>query len=509
MVLTNKNNINKPKESDIITSANSYKDCASNNIANFISPTSIITTDSHAKHITISEESNTNKNDINNKTIPKIENEFDRSIATETPYYYQVATPRSPHEFTFLDKLSNNEEQETFDAEQHAKFLIAKREIMNNIHLYMLLRYKDCHRLEQDILHCNQEINLLKKLYSVDINDLITSSQRRTCTNINTNTNKKPNSTTFHKAAAKKATKCIHKPKKDHKKKQTTTIMNSGVIGKTSDGVTVFKRVDGILIILKCETCGKEGFTSAQGIVNHCRLKHSKLYSSQPLAILNNQKILPIQSMKILDKFNELNLDPQKNFLPFVAVTLLPLNATDSSEVLDSKLELVNKEDSNNSGTCVISADTSNASTISTTGSDEVPNIDTTNRGAKGILLGHLKEKFPDSTSLIKDTVEYIKDYENDAKNTIELEKTAANVTTDINVGSGKFEHRKSDGESVTIDPDTKNTGHISDSSNNERKDRYGDSALHNLRKRRRCLHYNLRSNIPYRSKRWDDYELS
>ena len=64
--------------------------------------------------------------------------------------------------------------------------------------------------------------------------------------------------------------------------------------------------------------CDRSGFTSAQGIVNHTRLKHSKLYSSQPLAVLNNQKLLPNdkQDPEILSKFKKLNLDPNKDYLP-------------------------------------------------------------------------------------------------------------------------------------------------------------------------------------------------
>lgn len=106
----------------------------------------------------------------------------------------------------------------------------------------------------------------------------------------------------------------------NHRRNYSSTCLtsNSGVIGKTEDNEPIFRRYDGILIIITCSKCDRSGFTSAQGIVNHTRLKHSKLYSSQPLAVLNNQKLLPDdkQDPKILSSFKELGLDPNKDYLP-------------------------------------------------------------------------------------------------------------------------------------------------------------------------------------------------
>ncbi|CAI4051252.1 Ahc1p SKDI_15G1780 [Saccharomyces kudriavzevii IFO 1802] len=106
----------------------------------------------------------------------------------------------------------------------------------------------------------------------------------------------------------------------NHRRNYSSTCLtsNSGIIGKTEDNEPIFRRYDGILIIITCSKCDRSGFTSAQGIVNHTRLKHSKLYSSQPLAVLNNQKLLPDdkQDPKILSKFEKLSLDPSKDYLP-------------------------------------------------------------------------------------------------------------------------------------------------------------------------------------------------
>lgn len=105
-----------------------------------------------------------------------------------------------------------------------------------------------------------------------------------------------------------------------HRRNYSSTCLtsNSGVVGKTENNEAIFRRYDGILIVITCSHCGRSGFTSAQGIVNHARLKHSKTYSSQPLAVLNNQILLPVtrQDPEVLDKFKSLEKDPQSEYLP-------------------------------------------------------------------------------------------------------------------------------------------------------------------------------------------------
>lgn len=123
----------------------------------------------------------------------------------------------------------------------------------------------------------------------------------------------------------------------NHRRNYSSTCLtsNSGIVGKTEDNEPIFRRYDGILVIITCSKCDRSGFTSAQGIVNHTRLKHSKLYSSQPLAVLNNQKLLPNdkQDREILSKFEKLNLDPNKDYLPSdIAIPKLqsPINPTEN-----------------------------------------------------------------------------------------------------------------------------------------------------------------------------------
>ena len=94
---------------------------------------------------------------------------------------------------------------------------------------------------------------------------------------------------------------------------------NSGVIGQTEKNQPIFRRYDGILVVITCSFCQRDNFTSAQGMVNHTRLKHHKTYSSQPLTILFNQVLLPDekQDPEVLKKFESLKLDPHKEYLPY------------------------------------------------------------------------------------------------------------------------------------------------------------------------------------------------
>lgn len=105
-----------------------------------------------------------------------------------------------------------------------------------------------------------------------------------------------------------------------HRRNYSSTCLtsNSGIVGHTDDNKAIFRRYDGILVVITCKFCGRSGFTSAQGIVNHVRLKHGKSYNSQPITVLKNQELLPKekQDATILSKFEKLGLDPQNDYLP-------------------------------------------------------------------------------------------------------------------------------------------------------------------------------------------------
>lgn len=119
-----------------------------------------------------------------------------------------------------------------------------------------------------------------------------------------------------------------------HRRNYSSTCLtsNSGVVGKNEDNEAIFRRYDGILIIIKCSFCPRSGFTSAQGIVNHTRLKHGKTYSSQPLAVLHNQKLIEEkkQDPQVLEKFKELGKDPYKEYLP--SEVAIPCSAPKSNQ---------------------------------------------------------------------------------------------------------------------------------------------------------------------------------
>ena len=81
---------------------------------------------------------------------------------------------------------------------------------------------------------------------------------------------------------------------------------------------TVFKRYDGILVLLTCSICGRQGFIAPQGIAIHLRTKHHKTYPNQKMAVLMNQWLLPdhLQDKEILTKFKCLNIDPKVTYFP-------------------------------------------------------------------------------------------------------------------------------------------------------------------------------------------------
>lgn len=80
----------------------------------------------------------------------------------------------------------------------------------------------------------------------------------------------------------------------------------------------VFKRHDGILVLLTCSICGRQGFIAPQGIAVHVRTKHHKTYSNQKMAVLMNQRLLPddLQDKEVLLKFKDLNIDPNVTYFP-------------------------------------------------------------------------------------------------------------------------------------------------------------------------------------------------
>ncbi|QLQ78373.1 hypothetical protein HG537_0A06200 [Torulaspora globosa] len=343
---------------------------------------------------------------------------------TTSSGYYQVATPKSPHELILDDmalaghgSLHNRGEDgcgssvlgrlagESEETER-LKYETAKSEILEKLHLQTLISHKETQRIEREIKRVDAQMKLLETLH--DDKELLSkieehherlnnkvkrqmsgadaiassagyvadSSSMSSFANYSMNSPLSAGSTmpTHHYHTRSKSsgnvaevphlrpansaiidlrlagTKSIPSmisfdPNPDvhvfrpnqmnlhHRRNYSSTCLtsNSGVVGKTENNEAIFRRYDGILVVINCSFCTRSGFTSAQGIVNHVRLKHGKTYSSQPLAVLNNQKLLEDskQDPKVLEKFKEMGMDPLKEYLP--SEIAIPFSASKAS----------------------------------------------------------------------------------------------------------------------------------------------------------------------------------
>lgn len=338
--------------------------------------------------------------------------------ATHPPSsYYQVATPKSPHELMFAEEDSDSRHGgkdgmhrdssvvgsgddddahhvsgmrkplgESEEVEK-IKYEMAKAEILDKLHLHTLIGNKDVQTIQREVYRIDAQVKLLQTLHDDEklldkieaFHDREAEHRRRKAmhasssgyyadyssrsvlpsdTSSNLPLSASSNTPVHHYHTRSKShgnlseaphlrpaspslmnirvsgAKSIPPVSDDgqpfranqmnlhHRRNYSSTCLtsNSGVVGKTEQNEAIFKRYDGILIVITCAHCGRSGFTSAQGIVNHARLKHSKTYSSQPLAVLNNQVLLPTdkQDPEVLQKFNEMEKDPQKEYLPSV-----------------------------------------------------------------------------------------------------------------------------------------------------------------------------------------------
>lgn len=332
--------------------------------------------------------------------------------------YYQVATPKSPHELTFADEeidaddgeddgmhgrsslsvsgrsddgphgadvvKSSGESEEV----EKLKYEMAKAEILDKLHLHTLIGNKEVQCIQREVCRVDAQMKLLQTLhgdeklldkieayherenenrkrqmmnvdssgYSADYSSgsiLPSASSGNVPLSASSNTPvhhyhtrskshgnlsdaaahlrpTNPSSMNIRVAESKITTTGredgqTFRPNQmnlHHRRNYSSTCLtsNSGVVGKTEQNEAIFRRYDGILIIITCTHCHRSGFTSAQGIVNHARLKHNKTYSSQPLAVLNNQVLLPAekQDPAVLEKFKKLEMDPKREYLPSV-----------------------------------------------------------------------------------------------------------------------------------------------------------------------------------------------
>ncbi|SCV03478.1 LAME_0H10748g1_1 [Lachancea meyersii CBS 8951] len=336
-----------------------------------------------------------------------------------SPSYYQVATPKSPHELSLMDEAeethtgpSHHHEHSESEESERLKYETAKREILENLNLHIMLNNNDHTDLVSELgrveaqmrvlEHMHRDPQLLKhveqhqeQLYarhreqflrrkekeasraSLDGLDPLDSAlsggdgsggsgggghngffyhtRSKSAHNLNFAhecgtsavqaqsrlrpvSNKSEGSrlpdgkgprTQDHTMASNA---CSSGSELDpvrssllnqHQKRNYSSsclTSKSGIVGSNEKNEPIFKRPDGILVIIACSFCERSGFTSAQGIVNHVRLKHATSYPSQPLAVLKNQQVLPEdrQTPEIIAQFKDLSLDPQHDYLPHV-----------------------------------------------------------------------------------------------------------------------------------------------------------------------------------------------
>ncbi|CAR26223.1 hypothetical protein ZYGR_0H00300 [Zygosaccharomyces rouxii] len=345
--------------------------------------------------------------------------------APSSSTYYQVTTPKSPHELIFADEVNGNgnndvnydvtgtasgggisegdedrssggtsglakSSRESEEVER-LKYETAKAEILEKLHLHTLIGNKEVQGIQREICRLDAQMKLMKTLHDDEnLLDKIESyhqketerKKRQVMTEMNYpaitgfNNNSSgyyadsssvlppgspsgflplsasssahipvhhyhtrskshgnlsevpplhPNAsaasnTTIPPGTEESSSFRANQMNMHHRRNYSSTCLtsNSGVVGKTEKNEAIFRRYDGVLIVITCSHCDRSGFTSAQGIVNHARLKHNKTYSSQPLAVLNNQILLPNdkQDPEVMEKFKSLNRDPQKEYLP-------------------------------------------------------------------------------------------------------------------------------------------------------------------------------------------------
>lgn len=335
--------------------------------------------------------------------------------------YYQVATPKSPHELISDDQDVELTHGDCCDGSQGSamgrlageseeterlKYETAKSELLEKLHLQTLISHKETQSIEREIKRVDAQVELLQTLhkdkdllskieehherlnsqvkrqvseaeamtnssgYLADSSSLtsfanyslnsplsagstVPTHHYHTRSKSNGNVTEVPHLRPANSAiidlrlAGSKSIPSVnfdtnpdvhtYRPNQmnmHHRRNYSSTCLtsNSGVVGRTENNEAIFKRYDGILVVINCSFCPRSGFTSAQGIVNHVRLKHGKTYSSQPLAVLNNQKILEDskQDSKVLEKFKELGMDPLKEYLP--SEIAIPFSAPKSSK---------------------------------------------------------------------------------------------------------------------------------------------------------------------------------
>ncbi|SCU88574.1 LAFA_0E13476g1_1 [Lachancea sp. 'fantastica'] len=497
--------------------------------------------------------------------------------------YYQVATPKSPHELSLTDDADDdrtgpshhqNDHRESEESER-LKYETAKHEIMENLNLHIMLNNNEHTDLESELGRIDAQMRVLEymhrdpqlmahvekhqeELYTRHREDFTRRKEReafraslngldplstvassrpgdesgnggffyhtrsKSAHNVNiapistSNNNDQQLDSRLRPASGKLEGKGVLEGKtlrvqdqqaalgseldpvlpsllNQHQKRNYSSsclTSKSGIVGSNEKNEPIFKRPDGILVIIACSFCERSGFTSAQGIVNHVRLKHATSYPSQPLAVLKNQQVLPDsrQAAEIIAQFKSLHLDPQHDYLPHVINIQTSVNPVDHKFRRASSRELSPRAIS--------------------------PKVETRSDGLRKSTR-HLRKLYPDED--FKDIVHYV----NDAQKDLDCILKQPSDTEDTGE-SGLDDDVKNDQTSSSLN--TSNANGDSTDSNKPKKEpglekstdrkRRGSPELDTGRKRFRAAEKKVRPDaialmkIPERDKRSSHYNL-
>lgn len=305
---------------------------------------------------------------------PRSPNDMNRQDLTDV-------SPRSDHHMIDTLSMSNNNENHhsmiisSRDSEdiERLKYETAKDELLDKLNVHILLSHKKSDKIKREISRIHAQMKLMKKLH--DDTNLLTKIENYTTLNLHSRQNiiNRQHSVTFvdnsisshnsshtpqhHYHTRSKSQgnlladsywkDCIDDPiltSRTNKKLNPTEKQFYSNKINTNDHFTgtstpnymieptinnkknlsiynnhpVFRRKDGIRVLLTCSICRRQGFMTVKGVTSHIKTKHEKSYENPKLAVLDNQWLLPdeFQDTVILKNFRTLNLDPQSKYLP-------------------------------------------------------------------------------------------------------------------------------------------------------------------------------------------------
>lgn len=323
--------------------------------------------DKFASHITLKQKMNHINNSIPREyqvATPKSPNDLQRPDLTDVVSAPQLGNNMinntSPNTHSVIISTRDSEDIERL------KYETAKNELLDKLNLHILLSYKKSDKIKKELSRVHAQMKLMNKLH--DDEELLNKIEKYNQNNLkrSNETLNRQHSVTFVENSMSPQTQsqtpkhhyhtrsksqgnilddsfwrdCIDDPILTSR---TNKIINPNEKHYFSDRMNsestpnfymiqsnnsktptdynnhpVFKRKDGILVLLTCSVCGRQGFMTVKGITSHIKIKHGNIYENPKIAVLMNQWLLPdeYQDSLILTKFKDLNLDPKIMYLP-------------------------------------------------------------------------------------------------------------------------------------------------------------------------------------------------